>query len=389
VLSSVGSNVMALSTTGIAAGAYGSGSMVPIINVGTDGRLISAVPTAVVLPQAFSTLQGTLLTAQQAVLTSAAIAALTATSPTFITPILGTPTSGTLTNCTGLPVASGISGFGSGVATFLATPSSANLAAAVTDETGTGSLVLADSPALTGTATFQYLTATERITGNASNATRGSFVAPHGSAPSSPINGELWTTPSGLFVQINAATEQMARVASPTFTGTAALATAQATLLTAQQATLTSASIAALTATGIASFATTQAALTSAQLGAFTSAQISGLTTLAAVTEGVNAVGAVGATHTLSIAASTEITATLTSAVACTFTMPTPAAGKSFQLCLRQPATGTPPAATFTGVRWSGGTAPTITAQVGKMDILSFKSDGTNWYGSFLQNFTY
>jgi hypothetical protein len=61
---------------------------------------------------------------------------------------LGTPTSGTLTNCTGLPVSTGISGLGTGVATFLATPSSANLAAAVTDETGTGSLVFSNSPTL-------------------------------------------------------------------------------------------------------------------------------------------------------------------------------------------------------------------------------------------------
>jgi len=71
-----------------------------------------------------------------------------ATSPTLVTPVLGTPTSGTLTNCTGLPVSSGISGLGTGVATFLATPSSANLAAAVTDETGSGALVFATSPTL-------------------------------------------------------------------------------------------------------------------------------------------------------------------------------------------------------------------------------------------------
>lgn len=70
------------------------------------------------------------------------------TSPTFITPILGTPASGTLTNATGLPISTGVSGLGSGVATFLATPSSANLAAAVTDETGSGALVFATSPTL-------------------------------------------------------------------------------------------------------------------------------------------------------------------------------------------------------------------------------------------------
>ena len=72
-----------------------------------------------------------------------------ATSPTLVTPALGTPSSATLTNATGLPVATGISGLGTGVATFLATPSSANLASAVTDETGTGALVFATSPTLT------------------------------------------------------------------------------------------------------------------------------------------------------------------------------------------------------------------------------------------------
>ena len=85
-----------------------------------------------------------------------------ATSPTLVTPILGTPTSATLTNATGLPIATGVSGLGTGVATFLATPSSANLAAALTDETGTGSAVFATSPTLVtpvlGTPTSATLT---------------------------------------------------------------------------------------------------------------------------------------------------------------------------------------------------------------------------------------
>jgi hypothetical protein len=63
--------------------------------------------------------------------------------------VLGTPASGTLTNCTGLPIASGVSGLGANVATFLAIPSSANLLATLSDETGTGAAVFGTSPTLT------------------------------------------------------------------------------------------------------------------------------------------------------------------------------------------------------------------------------------------------
>ena len=59
-----------------------------------------------------------------------------------------TVTVGNATEAASVPL-SGVTGTGTGVTTFLTTPSSANLAAALTDETGSGSAVFATSPTLT------------------------------------------------------------------------------------------------------------------------------------------------------------------------------------------------------------------------------------------------
>ena len=79
---------------------------------------------------------------------------------------------------------------------------------------------------------------------------------------------------------------------------------------------------------------------------------------------------------------------TLTASEATTFTMPTATAGKSFVMLLKQAATTGNGTATFTSVKWSTASAPTITATAGKMDILTFVADGTNWYGSIAQGYT-
>jgi len=70
----------------------------------------------------------------------------------------------------------GITSFGANVATWLGTPSSANLLAAVTDETGTGALVFAASPTLTGTALANNITASGVVTGASVTASNAMFI---------------------------------------------------------------------------------------------------------------------------------------------------------------------------------------------------------------------
>jgi hypothetical protein len=137
-----------------------SGDTLPIASGGTASTTASAARTALSaaasgansditsitgLTTALSVLQGGTGTTTS----TGTGAGVHATSPTLVTPLLGTPTSGTLTNCTGLPISTGVAGLGTSMATFLATPSSANLAATLTDETGTGANVFATSPTLT------------------------------------------------------------------------------------------------------------------------------------------------------------------------------------------------------------------------------------------------
>ena len=101
-------------------------------------------------------------------------------------------------------------------------------------------------------------------------------------------------------------------------------------------------------------------------------------------TESVVAIGNSGTTQTLALTSGTVQTCTLTGN--CTFTMPTATAGKSFVMLLR---TGTGSfTATFTGVKWPGNVAPTITATAAKLEVISFIADGTNWYGNISQNYT-
>jgi hypothetical protein len=110
---------------------------------------------------------------------------------------------------------------------------------------------------------------------------------------------------------------------------------------------------------------------------------IDGNLTFDSYTESVVANGNSGTSKTIDLTSGTVHTCTLTGN--CTFTMPTATAGKSFSIFLNSGSGNY--TASFSGVRWADSAIPTATITASKVDIYSFISDGSFWYGSFSQNY--
>jgi hypothetical protein len=169
----------------------------PALGVATatsiNGTTIPSTKTLVVTTDKLSALAATTSAELAGVISdeTGSGALVFATSPTLVTPALGTPASGTLTNATGLPISTGVSGLGTGVATFLATPSSANFASAITDEIGTGNVILSDLATSAQTASYTLVLADRGKLVEMSNASANNLTVPLNSSVAYPTGTQI------------------------------------------------------------------------------------------------------------------------------------------------------------------------------------------------------
>ena len=219
--------------TGVTAGTGLSGG-------GTSGTVTVSIDTATTVDKTTAqTLSNKIISGSANTLTNIANASLTNSSVTVNGTSIALGASGTVT----VPISTGVSGLGTGVATFLATPSSANLASAVSDETGSGALVFGTSPTLTDakinlgidaeTASYTAVLANNSQIVTMNNASANTFSIPTDASVDFPIGTQITV------LQIGAGQTTIQAVTAGTTTINSTGATANAPRLRARYSSAT------------------------------------------------------------------------------------------------------------------------------------------------------
>jgi hypothetical protein len=390
------------------------------VSGGTTGLTTSGGP---VTSSGTITLAGTLAVANggTGVTTSTGTGSVVlSNSPTLVTPALGTPSSGTLTNATGLPIDGGTTG------TLPIARGGTNATTAPDARTSLGATTLGSNvftitnpsavtfPRFNADNTVSSLDAADFRTAIGAGSGAGSVTSVDVSGGTTgltttggPVTASGTITLAGTLAVANGGTGQTTRQAA--LDALAGAVTAGQYLrgdgTDVVMSAIQAADVPTLNqnTTGTAANVTGVVAIANGGTGA-TSFAAAGLATLAGTETLTNktveagtftngyteetVVSNTGTAFTINLANGTVQYLTLTGN--CTYTFPTPVAGRSFILIQRQDGTGGRTVTWPATVDWPGATAPTLTSTANRADKFVFTAiDGSNWLGSNAgQNYT-